>query len=307
MGRKKKTKIPAHLVAASLRPRMDTAWQNEFLPRQSQASICATLDRLAHRVKKDFFASTLLRAFFEAPVTNQERLSEVLPIWLKKRGYVKALKSLVVEPLMESELQEEALTWLEAAGIEVNSIKLTQMEDLFYDAYMYDDTSQASLTMMWYTNRHRNRADGLSFLIDYNPPWEGAVKDVIHLPTRSPKRLITELEEIMTLKLKRVSAQEAKRLLVAALECNYDFEIRLPKDLIRERDYFAERVIRLPDTPETQAFSMKNFDELSRTGKRPESMTHFEQNFGRRVRMDDGKEVVVMGAPWDDEEKEFWS
>ena len=75
-----------------------------------------------------------------------------------------------------------------------------------------------------------------------------------------------------------------------------------PRDLIRAPDLFLEYVLSLPDMPETPPFTTEDFDQLARTGKSPESISHVEQTVGRRVRLEDGTEVIVMGDPFDEDE-----
>ena len=61
-------------------------------------------------------------------------------------------------------------------------------------------------------------------------------------------------------------------------------------------------MLSLPDEPDTPAFTVDDFNFLARNGKLPEKIIQFEQTVGRRVRMEDGKEILVMGGPdWDEE------
>ncbi len=99
-----------------------------------------------------------------------------------------------------------------------------------------------------------------------------------------------------------VGAAEVKKEILECLEANRREGIRLPRDLIRARKLFLEGVLSLPDTPDTPPFSAADFDRLRREGRSPESISHFEQTVGRRVRMEDGKEILVMGAPLDEDE-----
>jgi hypothetical protein len=55
----------------------------------------------------------------------------------------------------------------------------------------------------------------------------------------------------------------------------------------------------MPDTP---SFTDEDFAELSRTGKSVESIRRFEQTVGRRVRLGDGEEAIVVGSPFDEDE-----
>jgi len=175
----------------------------------------------------------------------------------------------------------------------------------FYRAYMYADDSQGLIIVLWYADRKRRKVQGLSFLIDFNPPWKGAVKDVMVFPRNSPKRVMQEYVDVWTqqdMPPSAIGAAEVKREILKSLEANRCEGIRLPRDLIRARRLFLEYVLSLPDTPETPPFTAKDFDALRRSGKSPASLSHFEQTVGRRVRLEDGKELFIMGSPFDEDE-----
>ena len=87
------------------------------------------------------------------------------------------------------------MRWLEDAGADPNALATLTHQDLFFQAYSAGDESQASVLLFWYTDNRRGRVQGFSFLIDYNPPWEGAVKDIIPYPKRSPEVAIAEFVE----------------------------------------------------------------------------------------------------------------
>lgn len=145
---------------------------------------------------------------------------------------------------------------------------------------------------------------GFGFLIDYNPPWDGSIKDIIACPQRSPEAAIRDFVECWAEQgrpLAPISAVEAKQKILESLECNRKADIRLPRDLITSREPFPHYVLTLPDGPETPPFTIADFDALAQAGQRPEEIMHFEQRVGRRVRLADGKEVMIMGADeeWD--------
>ena len=110
------------------------------------------------------------------------------------------------------------------------------------------------------------------------------------------------------MKLETISAERAKTVVLTALNCNRAADLRLPRDLIAARKFFVRYVLPLPDAPDTPAFtririrSLDDFDYLARHGQRPEEVVDFEQTVGRRVRMEDGEETLVMGEPdWEEE------
>ena len=100
-----------------------------------------------------------------------------------------------------------------------------------------------------------------------------------------------------------ISAERAKTVILTALNYNRAAKLRLPQDLIAAREAFIRYVLSLPDAPDTPAFTVDDFDFLAHNGKLPEEIRHFEQTVGRRVRLEDGEEALVMGNPdWEDEE-----
>jgi hypothetical protein len=157
------------------------------------------------------------------------------------------------------------------------------------------------IVVLWYTDSRRYKVQGMDFLIDFNPPWEGAIKDIIVFPPRSPQRaqreFIDSWEQQRGMPLQELSAAEVKREILNCLEANRREGIRLPRDMILARNLFLEHVLSLEDTPATPPFTAQDFDELCRTGKTPEAIMHFEQTVGRRVRTEDGQEVIILGNP----------
>lgn len=109
------------------------------------------------------------------------------------------------------------------------------------------------------------------------------------------------------MELETIGPERAKTVILTALTCNREAEIRLPRDMIRARNLFERQVLSLPDGPDTPAFTMEDFDFLARHGQRPEEIRRFEQTVGRRVRLGDGEEILVIDMrDWDDEEYEGW-
>ena len=93
--------------------------------------------------------------------------------------------------------------------------------------------------------------------------------------------------------LESLDAVETKEHILRHLLINRREKIRLPRDLMISRKTFVENVLTLPDGPRTPQFTKQDFDELSRTGKSPESISRYEQTVGRMVRLPDGKEVLI--------------
>jgi hypothetical protein len=294
----KKRAAPQIPPGTILRARLDGLWQNPALGTQPLAQIEADLDAVARGVRPDQLCLTLLRAYQAAPAETHARVDEVLPGWLQRRSHLPVLEALATGSALESALREVALRWLAVAGRDVSAV-WTAPSDSFCAAYDLDDGSQAAVILLWYTHPRRDRASGMSFLIDYNPPWDGAVKDIMVFPHKSPQALTRRFVDIWEERgraMAPIGAAEFKRKVLTALGRNRTQDIRLPHDLIAARDLFLRYVLTLPDLPDTPAFTAADFDALAGTGQTPESLSHFEHTVGRRIRMDDGKEVFIDAA-----------
>ncbi len=286
--------------ATMLRPRMEHLWADEALLHKDDAAIQGDLDVLARDVSPELFVKTMLRAYQSASEAVQSRLDEVIPDWLAESGYDDALRQMAEEEL-GPELRPLALSWLKAVGVDVGKIKIRPL--LFLDALYHDDEerlfgdkSQAFLAILWYVDAKKRRAQALGVLLDYNPPWDGSVKDIFVTPRRPAQQLLQYFTNSRDMPLESISPERAKTVMLASLQCNREAEVRLPRDLIKARDVFERQVLSLPDGPDTPEFTMQDFEYLAHHGESPEQITNFEQTVGRRVRSKDGKEIFVMGS-----------
>ncbi len=298
----KKKKRRANIPPATLlRPRLENLWADDVLLHKESAAIEEELKVLARDVTSDLFVATALRAYEAASKAAQAKLDEVLPGWLAENGHAETLHGMMAAQSLAPGLHRLALTWLEAADVDTDGLEA--QPSLFMEAYYLDDEegwgapSQAQATVFWYTDYKKNQARGFSFLLDYNPPWDGSVKDVYIVPQRSPKSLIAGFKKVWDdslVPLELVSPERIKTVILKALHCNREAEIRLPRDLINARSLFEDHVLSLPDGPDTPTFTMGDFDILAQQGKAPAQLMHIEQTMGRRVRGEDGEEVVIM-------------
>ncbi|MBA3534542.1 MAG: hypothetical protein H0T73_21700 [Ardenticatenales bacterium] len=186
----------------------------------------------------------------------------------------------------------------------------------FYQAYLHQDRAEVILIILWYTDHEQSTVQGLNFLIDANPPWNGAVKDIIVYPSCSPEQalelFIKPWRDRLHL-LKEIGAVEAKKEVTEALLCNMGARIALPGALIAQRNPFRRYVLSLPDAPNARPFTIDDFDLLSTSGDAPETLRELEQSGGRMMRLPDGQEVLVMGKSewaeelWGAETEENWN
>jgi len=291
---------------------MDRLWADESLLHKDDAAIMADLDVLARDVSSEMLVTAMLRAYQAASEAAQSRLDDVLPHWLAQNKHAKTLRDMAVEQSLGPDLRPLALLWLAAAGMD--TIELEKQPSLFLEAYYYDDEgqwgdkSQAYVAVFWYTDRRKTRAQGFAFLLDYNPPWDGSVKDVLIPPRRAPRRLLKEFLDIWKsghMEPASISPQRAKTVILTALNCNREAEIRLPRDMINDRSLFEQLVLSLPDEPDTPAFTMEDFDFLAQHGERPEKIVHTEQTLGHRIRLENGKEAVIVDLR-DRKNQDWW-
>ncbi len=304
MRKHKKHAAPNLSPIFTLRPRLDALWGNPALSQQTDAALGSAMDAIARGVKADAFLQTILAAYLATPTPTRARLDAFVPRWLRERNLLPTLEALTAQGALQGEPRKQAIAWLTANGVSLQLPEPTPT-DLFYQAYDLNDKSQAFVTVLWYVNPKKNRLHGINFLIDHNPPWDGAVKDVMvypHLDPRDMMRRYIDFWKERGQALTPIDGATAKTRVLHALECNRASEIRLPHDLIANRDAFARFVLALPDAPDTPTFTDDDWTFLRNNGQTPEAISHYEQTVGRRVRMDDGKELLVMGAPgWDDE------
>ena len=299
---KKKQSTPLIPPATLLRGRLEQLCATSDEQMSNPDAFSAALDNLVEGIKPPFFLQTMLKTYQAAPDSTQNFLDQVLPPWLCARTHLKSLEKLVLQYELDSTEEQIALTWLQAGGSDTEALAKAQ-QDNFFSAYIYSDDfgSQSVVNLFWYCDRPRRHVRGFNFLIDYNPPWSGAVKDIALYPARTPQDAIHEFVDFWSRRsgepMIPLSAPEAKKKILSALRCNDNENIRLPQDLRACREEFVRYVLTLPDESDTPSLTISDFDALSSQGEAPEQIMSFEQNVGRRVRLESGQEVVILGAP----------
>ncbi|MGC9397862.1 MAG: hypothetical protein ACP5HM_01855 [Anaerolineae bacterium] len=303
----KKRKLPKHLRLSMLRPKLGTLLEAESVMRMEDASLKRELDALFQGLAPEEFLPILIKTACDAKPEVQTRLDDAIPEWLEEHEYVDPLIEIAKQRTLDATEKRCIEGWLEETDVAEQALEqIEQKPNLFYKAYTHTDRfgSQGFILVMWYTNQHRHRATGFQFLIDHNPPWEGALKDSMLLPRRRPQKLkdlVVGKWQARGVDPLEVGPADVKQEILTALQHNREEGIRLPRDLIPYRALFIEQILSLPDTPETPKFTPEDFDELSRKGKTPESISLFERTVGRRARLDDGTEVFYLGNPFEDE------
>ena len=292
--RKKSSSTLPPIVA--LRPRLDQLFNETSYVEQDTSEREAQLNEVFKQIKPQDFLPVLLKAYQAATDQVQQCLEEMIPQWIQKRGYQDILFELVQQQRFNEKGQKKILQWLQTTGTDVAKVQQEEEGDRFFEAYTYSDDSQGFILVFWYEDRRRRKVEGMNFLLDYNPPWEGAVKDAMFIPAGSLDRVVQQHLSFWRQRgvpLEALDAVRTKEHILRHLLINRREKIRLPRDLRISRKTFLENVLTLPDGPQTPQFTKQDFDELSRTGKLPESISRYEQTVGRMVRFPDGKEVLI--------------
>ncbi len=298
-GKKKGQRRPNLSPLTMLRPRVDGLWGNPEWADLDESTQQADLVALTKGIEAIDFLPVLAKAYAAAPAPAQKSLAQSLPDWLLAKGFVDDLQTAIERHLFAPEDASTAMAWLQATGVDTSQIE--EESSTFYQAFIGNDDmgSQGTFALFWYTSFRRDRVRGFSMLIDYNPPWEGAAKDVAVLPQAAPQKAVQNFRSLWQergLDLKSLDPIEAKTLVLNLFLANRKEGIRLHRDIAALRDEFAQHLFSLPDGPETPLFTIEDFDELTHEGKSAESLMMYEQTVGRHVRMEDGTELLVMGS-----------
>ncbi len=296
--KKKGQRRPNLSPMTMLRPRLDGLWGNPDWTEQDESAQQADLDAVTKGIKPLDFLPVLAKAYATAPAAAQKSLDKTLPDWLQAQGFVDDLQAALERHLFPPEDAQAALAWLQAAGVDTSLME--EESSTFYHALIGSDVmgSQRTLALFWYTSYRRDRVRGLSILIDYNPPWEGAAKDILPLPQAAPQRAVQNYFSVWKgrgVDFEPLGPVEAKKHVIDLFLANRKEGIRLHRDIAALRDEFARHLFSLPDGPETPVFTLEDFDELVQEGKSAESLMMYEQTVGRRVRTEDGTEIMLLG------------
>jgi hypothetical protein len=246
-----------------------------------------------------------VNAISALPAAVQAKLSPITAQLLQAEETLDTLQALVQRhqlPVDAAGFSHELLT---QSGVELDKL-LPAQESTFYRAYEGEDEygSQGLIFFFWYANRQRSRIRGMSWLLDFNPPWDGAAKDIMSYGQKSPTEMIDfALQRWLDqgINLAEIDAVTAKRRAIETLQCNFEQKIRLHRDFQEARQDFAEHVLSLPAGPDTPPFTLADYDFLCRNGKRSEEINQFERTVGRVMRMEDGKAMFVDASLIEDD------
>lgn len=312
-AKKKKGRRPNLSPLSTLRPRLDGLFGNpDWIARGGErretADLAADLTEITKKIDPAQHLPIIITAYQSAPESVQAYLDEIVPFWLVETAQAEPLSQLIKDFTIDGVDREVALRWLASANVDISAEDL-QRESSFYKAFLGKDDmgSQGIFFFFYYHTRGRERVKGFSLLLDFNPPWEGAAKDGMVMPQHRVRdavsRFVYDTPYAAQISYEELDATEVKANLAQIFSCNTEQNIRLHKDIVTLRTVFEQHIMPLPDDPDGSTFTMEDFDSLTQLEQRAEDLMKFEQTVGRRVRLDDGKEIVVMGA--DDPDKLF--
>jgi hypothetical protein len=297
MKKNKQGKRPNLSPAVLLRPRLDGLLQNPGWVDRAPETIQADLHALIRGIRPEDYLPVLMNAISALPAAAQAKLSPSLAQLLQEEGTLDALQTLVQRHQLPTEATGFTRALLAQRGVDLDNL-LPAQEETFYQAYEGEDEygSQGLLFFFWYANRQRNRVRGMSWLLDFNPPWDGAAKDIMLYGQKPPAEMFDfALRRWFDqgIGLEEIDAVTAKRRAIEILQINLDQQIRLHRDFQEARQDFAEHILALPDGPDTPPFTLDDYDFLCRNGRRSEAINQFERTVGRVMRLEDGKELFV--------------
>ncbi len=298
--RSKKQRTPNLSPLSVLRPRLDALWREPPSATGSEAETFAKLDGMTRNTQAADFLPILVPAYALVQDDVDAAWGGQLRGWLDERGHLDALAELAEQLSLDPAAQQVALGWLSESGVDTAQLDLERPPS-FFDGYWGGDEfdSQSFLIVLWYVNAQRSRVQGINFLIDNNPPWEGAIKDALLLPQRSARDALAEFVapwRQQSAYFEQLGAAEAKQHFLKALAQNQSEQIRLSRDTAALSEQIQEHIFSLPDADDAPDLAFDDFEALTRSGKAAEEIRTFEQTVGRRVRMGDGKELVTMDS-----------
>lgn len=282
---------------SSLRPKLAALFATPPLD-------AAALSQLTDGLKPASFLPILVGTFADSPAADRAQLDAAVGAWLREQGHLAPLRDLEARQTFEGAAREAARAWLETGGIQLAPDTPVEQLDRLLAAYQVGDSYQASYSLFWLDDPRRKRVRMASLLVDFQPPWEGAVKDIAYHTFRD---FTTATDEYFALWRRTgmpprpIDAAEASRLIWTALGKNYAEQIRLPADLLAEFETVMPMLYALPAVPEAPPLGEQELLAVTTHGRSPEGLRTEERFFGYQTRLDDGSIIRIL-RPSDDEE-----
>ena len=174
-----------------LRPHLDQLFTDPVWPSQPDEALAADLDRVTQKLQTRRRRNDIVKRFPRRATDYSDTVGTGDPAWLTRRGHVSVLEGLVQTGRWTRSSTLGATAWLTAAGGKALALQ-PAATDWFFRAFHVVSEWQSEAMVFWYSHPKRSRVKGLGFLIDRNPPWEGALKDVMEFPNREPSEMLRE-------------------------------------------------------------------------------------------------------------------
>lgn len=265
-------------------------------------SIPGELDRLTDGLKPASFLPILIGAFASTPETQRAALTTAMSEWLQQHGLVEILHSLEARHTFREDTRSVARALLAACGISLASEAVANPADLFLAAFELGESSQDLPTIFWHEDERRRRVCRASFLVDFEPPWEGALKDISFAYHRNLTKAMDEYRiswQVSGFEPRSIDAATAAQRVWKAFRQNQVQGIRLPADFVIVEPMIMPFLNALPVAGETVPLDAAEIDALISTGQSPESIRREENLLGYQTRMPDGKVIRIIRPPDD--------
>lgn len=251
------------------------------------------LTRLTSGLKPATFLPILLNAFHAAPDERRTQYQAIVGAWLTAQQHDAALRDLVQRKIIYGSGAQVAQALLG----EETALTSPEQEDLFAAASTIGNASQAAVAFFWYADERRRTVHAGSFLIDFEPPWNGALKDVMYRSFRSLDAAQDSYYAIWRrqgMEPTQINQAQLSERLWQAIRCSQAEQIRLPADYTRDAKQLTPFLLSLPATPIAPPLSAEELEHLRTHGRTPEALTLEEQRMGYQMRMSNGEVIRIL-------------
>lgn len=289
---------------SNLEPRLRNLFSTPAIESQV---LLGELDRLTQGLKPNSFLPLLIGALAAIPEELRASLDPLVSAWLHGRGLLEVLHTLEVRHTFKEPDRSAAHALLVAGGLSLAPDVVVNPANLFIAAYEFGGQSQDSPMLFWYEEQRR-RVYSAAFLVDFEPPWEGALKDVAFVRHRTFNDALDRYRlhwRFSGLEPYEIDATTAAQRVWTALRQSQAQGIRLPADFIPVLPQIMPLLNALPVAEGVEPLSTSEIELLATTGRSPESIRIEERRFGFQTRLVDGNVIRMMPSPgqgpWDED------
>ncbi|RRR71566.1 MAG: hypothetical protein EI684_11440 [Candidatus Viridilinea halotolerans] len=256
------------------------------------------LNRLTVGLKPVSFLPILVNTLAALPKAQQQPLTKPVVAWLAAQGLIQPLQELEAKQTFVGPSRTLARHWLAAGEVSLAPIEVVQPQDLFIRGYKFGSPSQASVALFWYKDERRRNVHLLNCLLDYEPPWEGSLKDISYHTFRdveaATQRLVAAWGEFLA-GGKELDLAHTMYHIWGALHQSRAQAIRLPADFIKVRAQLVPALCAFPPHPDMPALNADELETMAHQGRSPEQINAHEREYGYQTRLPDGS-IVRIGS-----------